>query len=189
MTFYCYCSKILPGKSDTVRNHWKAKAAHKSEVKSAQEIDFWKALKMVHFESWLQPSTDGDFMIHLLDGESLQLIFKGLREQIANKQPTAIKLRDFYLDVLGKDYSDPQVEPKIEKVMDISILSPSAKLVKQGFVYPLLSHKEQEHKKFREIAMGEKRSQNENMMRAFGVFRVATWIQHAGDKKFIVSYF
>jgi hypothetical protein len=91
---FCYCSPILPGKTEAIREHWKDKTEPEEDGGS-----FWRHLKMTGFECWLQ----GDFMIHCLEGESLQQIFKGLREQIALENRMALNLQKFYLNVLGKE--------------------------------------------------------------------------------------
>ena len=185
---YCYCSKVLPGKTATIKEHWQNKGDQTAEV-HAEEIAFFNAIKLTSFDSWIQPTAQGDFMIHCLEGPSLQEIFKGLREQIAIKNPVALKLHAFYLDVLGKDYSLLETEPKIELLMDLSL--PSARVhakCKWGHCYPLLTDKEQEHRQFRKEAMGTKKTRHEATMRAFGSTRLSVWLQHTPNGKYIIGY-
>ena len=183
----CYCSKILPGKSDVVREHWKRKEKHKSAEMQAAEVQFWNKLKMTGFESWLQPTSQGDYMIHCLEGGSHKEIFKRLRGQMASCNLIALNLRDFYLDVLGKDYMHSESEPLIQSLLSISLPTTSS-FIKRAFFYPLLPHKEADHLRFRQEAMGEKRGRHEAMMRAFGVSHLSTWLQNSPQGKYIVVY-
>jgi hypothetical protein len=185
---FCYCSKVLPGKSATVKLHWKNKEASKDTSTKKNEALFWNHLKMTGFESWLQPTPHGDFIIHCLEGESLEQIFKGLREQIASGNPIAVNLRNFYLDVLGKDYAQPESQPQIEHLLDISLPEKSAPLNKRGFIFPLLAHQEEAHRRFRKEAMGEKRGRHEASIKAFGVTLMSSWLQNIQGEKYIIVY-
>jgi hypothetical protein len=181
---FCYVSKILPGKTHLVQEMWKDLTPNEDPLLKAS---FWNHLGMAGFESWLQPSPEGDFMIHCLEGASLPQIFRGLREQIASGNPMALKLQNFYQTVLGKNYHSPETEPSIENLLDISLPS-SSKTIKRGFFYPLLPHQAEEHRLFRNEAMGEKRGRHERMMRAFGVSQLSTWLQTTPERKYIVVY-
>ena len=185
---FCYCSKILSNKAPAVRQHWKNKESNANVDVRAAEVSFWNHLKMTGFESWLQSTPQGDFMIHCLEGESLQQIFKGLREQIATGNSIALKLHTFYLEVLGKDYKLPEIEPNIECLLDISLPSTTTKVIKKGFFYPLIPQKEQAYRKFRAESMGPKRARHEASLQAFGVSRLTTWLQNIGKEKFSVVY-
>lgn len=184
---WCYCSQVLPGKMDDIREHWKGKAAQQAVYSQEDEAEYWERLKMTGFESWLQSTPHGNFIIHCLEGESLSQIFRGLREQITARNPIALKVRNFYFMVLGKDYTLPEVEPRIETLLDIS-LPTVTDCIKRAFIYPLLPHKEEEHRHFREEAMGEKKRRHEAMMRAFGVSHLSTWLQTTPQGKYIVVY-
>ncbi len=153
----------------------------------AAEVSFWNHLKMTGFESWLQPTPQGDLMIHCLEGESLQQIFKGLREQIISGNSIALKLRAFYLDALGKDYSNSEGEPHITSLLNISLPTTSS-YIKRGFLYPLLPQKEEAHLRFSTEMMGEKKGRHETMMRAFRVSLLSTWLQSTPHGKYIVVY-
>jgi hypothetical protein len=184
---FCYCSKILPGQTELVREHWQNKSMSKDATTHEAELHFWQQLKMTGFESWLQQTFRGDFMIHCLEGESVQHIFRGLREQIALGNRVALKLQDFYQKVLGKNYSSPTIVPRCENLLDISLPTTSS-YIKRAFFYPLLPHKEEAHHVFRREAMGEKRARHETMMQVFGVSRLSTWLQSTSEGKFIVVY-
>ncbi len=186
MPRYCYYSVILQGKQDAVRDHWFKKKIDHNKATQESETQFWNALRMTGFESWLQ--TSSNLMIHCLEGESWEQIFKGLREQIRAGNSVASKLHAFYKEVLGKDYSLQETEPKIEKLFDIELAPFVPGNIKKGFVYPLLPDKEQEHRKFRSESMGLKRSRHEASMRAFGVSRLSTWLQSTPEGKYIVVY-
>lgn len=185
MNRYCYRSQLLPGKVQAVRDHWKKKVKTPERLK--QEIAFWQALKMTGFNSWLQKTPEGDFLIHCLEGESLSQIFKGLREMIAAGDPVALGLQQFYLDVLGKDYSMPSAEPNIELLMDLSVPNSAANIVKRGFFFPLLSHKEQEHRLFRQQTRNAPQ-RHKASMEAFGVSRLSCWLQNTPQGKVLVMY-
>ena len=181
---FCYISKILPGKSELVREMWKNRTPNEEP---AIHTEFWNALGMTGFDSWLQETAGGDYMIHCVEGDSLQRIFKGLRELIAKGNSFALKLQNFYHDVLGKNYALPESEPHIENMLDISLPS-SEKIIKRGFFFPLLLHKEEAHRLFRKESMGEKKKRHEASMMAFGVSRLSTWLQSTPEGKYIVVY-
>lgn len=187
MSRWCYCSQVLSGKIDQIREHWKNKTIQRDVYNPEDEDKFWKHLKMTGFDSWLQSTSNGDFMIHYLEGESLKHIFNGLREQILVRNDIALRLQNFYLDVLGKDYSRLEAEPHIETLLNISLPS-SADYIKRAFLYPLLPDKEEAHKQFRKEAMGEKREQHEAMMRTFGISHLSSWLQTTSKGKYIIVY-
>jgi len=176
---FCYCSKVLPGKVDVIRNR---KANKKTHVED--EGPFWQALGMTGFASWLQ----GDHMIHCLEGESLEKVFTGLREQIQKGNKVALDLHAFYLDAFGKDYRSVEVEPKIECLLDLSVPNKPPASVKKGFFYPLLPHKEQDHRRFRLESSGKKKERHLASMAAFGVYKLTSWLQTTPQGKYIVCY-
>lgn len=176
MARFCYCSEVLPGKAEAIVAHWDKK-------KKEDDRAFWQNMKMRGFECFLQ----GNVLVHCLEGDDLSLIFKGLRDSIASGVPTAIGLQSFYKEVLGKDYAKPEIEPKIECLLDISLPRPDA-YIKRAFVFPLLPEKEATHRAFRKEAMGAKKGRHEASMKAFGVYRMTSWIQHGPGKKYIVVY-
>jgi len=184
---WCYCSKVLPGKTNQIREHWKSKEIQQDVYNQEDEERFWEHLRMTGFDSWLQSTPNGDFMLHCLEGDSLGQIFKGLREQIETRNPIALKLQHFYLTVLGKDYSLSDAAPSIEGLVDISLPS-STEYIKRAFLYPLLPRKEGEHRYFSQQAMGEKRGRHEAMMCAFGVSHLSTWLQTTSHGKYVVVY-
>lgn len=169
-----------------MRDHWKQKP--KTAQRQQQEMLFWQHLKMTGFHSWLQQTLEGDFLIHCLEGQSLSQIFKGLREAIHASNPVALGLQRFYLDVLGKDYASPTAEPKIELLMDIAISTSLPAHVKRGFFFPLLPHKEQEHRRFRKETMGSEKQRHQTSMEAFGVSRLSCWLQNTPREKVLVMY-
>lgn len=188
MARFCYCSKILPGKETVVKKHWeknKEKAGPNSEK---YEEEFWEAIGMTGFESWLQETSEGSFYIHCLEGQSLERIFTELPRQIGKKNPCALKLQSFYQEALGKDYRDSQSKPQIEPAFDLSLPQKKETLEKKGFVYPLLLEKESDYRKFCQESMGSKRRRHEAFMEAFDVFRLSTWIQTIEEKRYIVVY-
>lgn len=184
MKRFCYCSQILPGKRDLVKDHWQSDASNREII---QEKDFWECLKMTGFENWLQPTPEGDFLIHCVEGTSLRQIFKRLRKQISSGNRNALGLQKFYQNVLGKDYSLPEVEPQLESLLNLS-LPISSSYIKRSFLYPLLSQEEEAHRHFSHEAMCEKRERHEAMMRVFGVSQLSTWLQTTSKEKYIVVY-
>jgi hypothetical protein len=185
MARYCYVSRVLPGKSDIIRSHWKNKCAHPDPDGGP----FWRSLSMTGFECWLQTTPKGDFMIHCLEGESLDSIFTGLRQGIRSGVSFALKLNDYYKDVFGKDYTKEEVYPKIDLMSDIALEGHSQpSLIRKGYVFPLLPHKLAEHKKFKQEVMGSKKSRHEASMKAFGVVRLTTWLQQMPDSHCVVVY-
>jgi len=187
MPRFCYVSKILPGKSDTIRNHWKTKLEDNTAQKEAEDADFWKELKMTGFESFLQPTPVGDFMIHCLEGESLEKIFEGLRKQITANNKIALNLANFYQNTLGKDYQKPEAEPEIEFLLDVHVPT-NLPQVKKAFFYPILADKVEAHRQFRKDSNGEKKMRHEASMKAFNVSHLSVWLQKVGHEYYSVVY-
>lgn len=179
---FCYRSKILPGKSDVVRQCWKNRHAYKSDRA------FWSHLGVAGLESWLQCTPEGDYMICCLKGESLQKVFKAFREQIASGNEAAVELQHFYQEVLGKDYGLPEAEPCVECLQDVSLPAKGEKVIKRGFFFPLLPSKEAAHRQFRRELLNEKRAMHEAFMKTFGLLRVAVWLQNDEFGKSLVVY-
>jgi len=178
---FCYRSKILPGKKERVRQHWREK-----KEETAGEEQFWQALTMTGFASYLQSTPAGDFMLHCLDGESLPAIFRGLREEIQKKNPIALNLQKFYLEVLGKDYALEENEPRIECLADLSSENTPEDSVRRVFFLPLLPEKVQEHIAFRKDPHMIHRKNRDALMQAFGTYRHIVWLQHDASGSFVV---
>ncbi len=182
MSRFCYCSKVVPGKTDRIREHWK------NNPETIQEkIVFWPEVQLTGFHAWLQPTSQGDFMIHCLEGESLDAIFTSLRELIAQKNSTALGLWTYYKEVLGRDYSEASTQPTLECLLDVSLPN-SAPIVKKAFMYPLLPEKVEAHRQFRKDASGAGRARHEASMRAFGVSRLTTWLQTSPIGPYCIVY-
>jgi hypothetical protein len=189
MPRYCYCSKILPGKNEIVRAHWAArKAAHKDEVYREAEKKIWDDIQMVGFESWLQQTRQGDYMINCLEGNSLKGLFQGLTSQIAAGNFIAVGLHAFYIEVLGVDYLNANLEPQLDSTLDVSFPSSDEPGTKRSFICPLLPHKEEEHRNFMANAMSNKRVDLEAAMKTFGISRLTSWIQITEERKYVVTY-
>lgn len=170
MGIFCYVSEVLPGKLDEVRAHWKGKR------KSSEELDlhFWDSLGMTGFESWLQGST----LIHCLQARRVEEVFVGLRKEIEAKQPIALQLQRFYLDVLGKDYASPSSEPQIETLFDKTWGEKEELLVKSAFSFPVPLELEQELFNLESLVEGF-----DGMLD-----RCAGSLHRRGDETFLVVY-
>ncbi len=166
MTRFCYCSKVLPGKADVIRECWK-----NPKKDTDEDAAFWQQLGLTGFDAWLQPTRDSDFMIHSLEGKSLDTIFSQLQRLIAEKNNAAVKLWSYYKEVLGKDYSLPSAKPTLECLLDISLPS-TTQVVKKAFMYPLLPEKVEEHRQFQKHTPSK-----ETFMRSFGLSRLTVWLQ------------
>ncbi|MGE0383065.1 MAG: hypothetical protein AB7O90_19725 [Hyphomicrobium sp.] len=131
---------------------------------------------MTGFEAWLQ----GERLIHCLEGGSAQRIFSGLRDQIAHKNPIALKLQAFYQEVLGKDYSLPSVTPTIECLADLTRPGGATQL-KRGRCFPLLADKVEAHRAF--SAAGDR-----EWLEPFGITRYTQWLQKSDEGHFLIVY-
>lgn len=183
MARFCYCSQVLPGKEEEIRAHWRDKV-----IDPPAEEALWDATGMTDFHSWLQPQREGYCFLHYLEAESFGKIFRGLREQIAAGNSCALKLQSYYRDVLGKDYADSQTEPEVELLLDLSRPASSSDVLRRARCWPLLAHKEEEHRQFRKENMGSKRSIHEALMDAFGLTQLSSWIQTTPAGKWIILY-
>jgi hypothetical protein len=184
VTRFCYCSQILPGKADSIRSHW----ANKPETKNEQETAFWQVIEMTGFECWVQKTSQADFLIHCLEGQSKEEIFDRLRQQIQLQNPVALYLQAFYQEVLGKDYGLPDSEPDVECLLDVVTGPTPENFVKKSFIFPLLPHKEAEHRESRRLANGEKKSRHIASLQPFDVYRLTSWLQTTAHGKYIVVY-
>lgn len=182
----CYCSTPFPEKIDALRAYFASKAVQNHPAVSNSAFEFWNALQMVGFDCWLQPRNN--LLLHCLEGKSLRKVFEKLREQINCGNNFAIQLHSFCLDIFGEDYKDPLAEPQIECLLDITLPRTGAKIVKKCFAYPLLPHKEEEHRAFRRESMSKMKSRHEASMKAFGVAHLSSWLQNRSSGKFIICY-
>ncbi len=182
MPRFCYCSKVLPGKAEAIRDHWKHKAKSSDE-----DGAFWEKVALTGFHAWLQPAFQGDFMIHCLEGDSLESVFTNLRELILQKNSFAIRLWSYYKEVLGRDYSELSSQPTIESLLDVA-LPCSTPIVKKAFIYPLLPEKVEAHRKFRMEASSARKSRHEASMSAFRVSRLSVWLQTAPIGPYCIVY-
>jgi hypothetical protein len=173
MKRFCYCSKVLPGCSDAVRAHWKNKPA--SREIDLQEEAFWDHLKMTGFDSWLQKRADGDWIVHCLEGQALELIFKGLREKIAAQNPVACSLQKFYKDVLGKEYASVEAEPQLELLFDLGFDSPQG--MKQAFFFSIDTTFQKPGPLEIKICMEQ-----------YDLFHLSSWLQTTADQKYCIVY-
>ncbi len=183
MERFCYCSKVLPQKSDHIKNRNALRKSRQEEENALRKI-----VGLTRFSSWLQKTAEGDFMIHCLEGASLESMFTRLREQIQLGNPNALGLHAFYLDVLGKDYSLYSAEPQVECLLDMKLPLERKPITAKGFIYPLLPHMEEEHRKFRQESNGEKRGEHVAYLAELGVRRLTSWLQTTPHGKYIVTY-
>ncbi len=189
MPRYVYASQILPGKADLVTQVYRQKREHPELV---QEGDgFRQAIGLTGWDSWIHHSHRGDFFIHGLECNDLEELFTNLQQQIHEGHPRALWLKDFYLDILGKDYSHPSATPEVEPVLNLDIpgeLNQQRPIVSRGFVYPLLPTKVNEHREFCRQCAGEHRMRVQDSCQQFGIVKHQKYIQKTPHQDYVVIY-
>lgn len=183
MSRFLYVSPVVPGKTKEVRYHYQ------KEENEEERDAFWKQLGMTDFDCWLQHHHGLDYLVHCLEGESLERIFRGLRNEIARGNPIAKKLHAYYLNVLGKDYSSPKVIPDIELVFDMEFpIEEGKECYQRGFMFPLLPDQVHAHKEHCQLMMDGERSVIQDSCTTFGLARMTKWIQRTLVCYYIVVY-
>lgn len=188
MTYLCYCNRVLPGKEAHIEEHWKKKNALWHERDPAPAKELAKATGHTAFHGWLQRTPQGSFYLHYLEAPCFDHAFKGLREQILAGNPLAQHLHTFYKEVLGRDYLDPQTEPQVELLLELSLPSPTAFTKRKASCWPIQKDQEQAHRDFRKQCRTDKRRQHESIMSALGITRLSSWIQTTPEGLFMVNY-
>ncbi len=189
MVRFAYATPILANKSDRVREyyrdlHW---AAQESGGCSEEQQLFCKLLNVSGWSSFLQELRGLDYLLHLIDAEDSDEFFFNFRDQIRRGHPIALELHEFHLEVLGRDYAEENVAPKIEEIFyqnaPYTDKSRGAPIHKRTFIYPLLPgsaegairlYEEPDASRYREF------------LSFCGMVRMSIWIQSSSSGDYLV---
>lgn len=189
MTKFVYASPIISEKSQVVRYVYRQK--RENPQLAGDDAAFQKALGIERWQAWLQKSSRGDYFIHYLETENLDKLFARLKHMIQEEKPRAIWLRDFYLEVLGRDYSDLSAMPNLVQLFDTALedtLPERGEIVGQGFVLPLLPKKLDAYKEFCRQIRGEHLGRVQESCRQFHITKMSLFLQKSITHDYIVTY-
>lgn len=185
MERFAYASPVLPGKESAIREYNKGKKTSFYEKGKM----YWKEIGVNGWACYLQELEGRYYFIHVVEADSIDEVFDKFRKELRAKVPRAVELHAYYLNVLGKDYSSPEMAPKIDKVFDLALDHPSAPLKEHiGYMYPLLPGKVGAHKAYCQKAMSEKKEGILEMYRATGILRMTKWIQTKPTGDYVVYF-
>jgi hypothetical protein len=189
MPKFVYASPVLPGKTHLIEQVYAYKAAHPDQDSTSRDLN--SAIGLEGCQAWLQRTSTRDFFIHGIETRNLEELFSRLQEQIHIGQSKAQWLRDFYLDIFGKDYSHPTATPDLEQL--ISIDNPSGTIAQphaftRGFVFPVRPNKVHDHREFSRQCMGEYRFRLLDTCRQFGITKLVHYLQKTPHQDYLVCY-
>lgn len=189
MTKFVYASPLIAGKSSVVRQIYKQK--RENPILQGDEDGYMKALGLQNWQAWLQKTQFGDFFIHHLETDQLDALFTRLHTLIEQEHPNALWLRDFYLEVLGRDYSDRSAAPTLLPLVEIELFEPlpdHGEIISQGFLLPLLPKKIDAYREFARQIMGEHKGRLQEACRHLHITRWNAYLQKSLARDYIVVY-
>lgn len=189
MPRFLYASPILPGKTELVRQVYAQKREHPEFEKNAPSFN--ALIGLDSWQSWLQCTPNRDYFIHAIETRDLEEMFSKLQDQIQAGHSQAQWIRDFYLDVFGKDYSHSSAVPEIEPLIQLDIPMPEIEqgdIYSRGFVYPLRPNKVQDHREFSRQAQGEYRMRIEDACRQFQITKTNRFLHKTPHQDYVVIY-
>lgn len=189
MPKFVYASPIIPDKAHVVRYVYQQKRDNPQLV--GDEATYREAMKIEGFQAWLQKSERGTFFIHCLDTDSLDNVTTRLKELIQQENPIAVWLRDFYLEVLGRDYTDPSAMPTLFSLTDIEIpesFQERGEIIGQGYLLPLLPKKVDAYRELCRQINGEHQSRMAEACRQFQITKWMSFLQKCYGNDYIVIY-
>lgn len=157
---------------------------------SPEEQQLLKDVGLSKYYRWIQNIQNQNVLIHLVQGQDLSQSFDNIKDQIAAKNPTALKLQELYIKTLdcdlGKDNFLRNNHPITQM---ITFEKEDPKNSKEyAFVYPLIPNKMEE---LRDLFQGPNKyptKQDEEIARARGIAKMQIWMQNQGDKPYLVIY-
>ena len=183
MPRFVYASPVRPGKSAVIRQVY-AKKRTQGDFEPGDK-PFWEPLEMTGWNCWLQIDKPHNWFIHCLEGRSLVSIFAGLRQQIAKGDAYALWLRQFYLEVLGKDYKDLGIEPQLTRIFDFET-GIQGDLVGRGFVLPLLTGQASSQVEYCQMCMYD--PEYKDVLCHFGIARLTKFLQQTPAGELLIVY-
>lgn len=190
MPKFLYASPVLPGKTELIRQVYAHKKEHPELDK--ETLQFNQLIGLDSWQAWLHRTPTRDFFIHGIEATSLEEFFNHLQEQIQAGHTRALWLRDFYLDVFGKDYAHYSAIPDVETLYSMEVPqapgTDQSEIYSRGFVYPVRPNKVHEHREFCRQCVGEYRYRWQEACRQFGIVRAAKYLQKTPHQDYIVIY-
>lgn len=188
MPRFVYATAILPGKTELVRHAYQQKQLN---TEGQKEEEYWNLIGLEGWQAWIHHAPRADYFIHAPETKNLESLFHALQDQIEAGNALAEWLRDFYLDVTGKDYSHTSATPDLELMFTSEITTPAPQqgtVVSRGFVYPLIPAKVTAHREFWRQCQGEYRYRIQDANREQGIIKDTRYLQKTPHQDFLVTY-
>lgn len=189
MPRFVYTNPILPGKSDLVKHVYAHKREHPDLDQETQKFN--QLIGVTSWQAWLQHTPSRDFFLHGFECRSLEEMFNKLQDQIEAGHPRALWLRNFYLDITGKDYSHFTAMPDLEPLVstELSLVNfQNAEIHSRAFSWPLRPNKVYEHREFCRQCAGEYRYRIQDALRQFGIIKSIRYLQKTPNQDYVVVY-
>lgn len=189
MPKFVYASPLIAEKSSVVRYVYRQKRENPQMV--GDETSFRLALGLEGWQAWLQKTPQGDFFVHYLETDQLDKVFTRIHTLIQQEYPKALWLRDFYLEVLGRDYSDPSAAPTLLQLADMEAAGPfpdRGEIVSQGYLLPLLPKKIDAYREFCRQIMGEHRGRYQESLYHLHITKTSLYLQRSLAHDHIIVY-
>lgn len=189
MPKFVYASPVLPGKTHLIEQVYAYKTEHPDRDDSS--LTFNELIGLDGWQAWLQRTSTRDFFIHGIETRNIEELFSRLQDQIQLGHPKAQWLRDFYLDVFGKDFSHPTATPDLESLISVDVPNNSSlpgHVYTRGFVFPIRPNKAFDHREFSRQCMGEFRFRVLDTCNQFGITKLTHYLQKTPHQDYLVCY-
>lgn len=189
MSKFAYVSPLIAEKANVVRYVFQQKRDNPKLV--GDESEYRRAMGIDNFQAWLQKSDRGLFFVHYLETDQLENLSGRLKMLIQKEDPKALWLRDFYLEVLGRDYTDPSAIPTLLSLTDLEVpepLSERGEIISQGYMLPLLPKKIDAYREFCRQVNGEHRGRMQEACRQFHITKWMSFLQKTFAHDYMVFY-
>lgn len=189
MPKFVYASPLIPDKAHVVRYVYQQKRDNPHLV--GDDASYRAAMGIENFQAWLQKTDRGTFFIHCLDTDAMENMSTRLTKLIKEDNPLATWLRDFYLEVLGRDYTDPSAMPTLLPLTDLEIpesLRDRGEIIGQGYILPLLPKKVDAYRELCRQINGEHQIRMQEACRQFHITKWMSYLQKSYGHDYIVIY-
>lgn len=189
MPKFVYVSPLIADKAHVVRYVYHQKRDNPQLV--GDETSYQREMGIENFQAWLQKTDRGMFFVHYVETDQLENLSSRLKALIKKGDSKALWLRDFYLEVLGRDYTDPSAMPTLMPLVDLEVpdsLLDRGEIISQGYLLPLLPKKINAYREFCRQINGEHKGRLQEACRQFHITKWMSFLQKSFAHDYMVIY-